>query len=355
MPIVLNQAKREVLIYDDIGWDVTARGIVEELRAFDGKDITVRINSPGGSVFDGIAIYNAMKNYEGTVSVFIDGIALSMASGIAMAGDTVEMADNALMMIHDPSAFVVGTEDDMASALQMLKASKQALTKAYVDKTGLDTDEVSQLMSAETWMTAEEAEEKGFADSIGGEVRIAASFSMPDSLKVPAAMVGPLANAIFSNPSDPKTEQPKMADKPQDHTPQPATLDQLLNLAGADNDFAVEQLKIGATLEQALNALNAHLMKRSDDAVTAQKAAEDAAKAAADAAAESAKKKKTPGQDPVSNDGADDDGFGDDPLATFNKLMADQREKGVPSLTAYRNVHRQNPGLIESLREKATA
>ena len=105
----------EVAIYDEIGaYGVSAKGFLAELGALpEGTPVDLRLNSPGGSVFDAVAIHNAIKRHEGTVTVWIDGIAASAASYIAMAGDEIVMPENAFLMIHDPAGLVMGTAEDM--------------------------------------------------------------------------------------------------------------------------------------------------------------------------------------------------------------------------------------------------
>ena len=120
----------EVSIYDEIGaYGVSAKSFLDELGALPGDGpLTLRLNRPGGSVFDAVAIYNALKRHSGPVTVWIDGIAASAASYIAMAGDEVVMPQNAFLMIHDPSGLVVGTAEDMramAEALEKIKGQHQ--------------------------------------------------------------------------------------------------------------------------------------------------------------------------------------------------------------------------------------
>ena len=112
----------EVLIYDEIGaYGVSAKGFLAELGALpDGVPIDLRLNSPGGSVFDAVAIFNALTRHTGTVTVWIDGIAASAASYIAMAGDEIVMPENAFLMIHDPSGLVMGTAADMRDMAETL-------------------------------------------------------------------------------------------------------------------------------------------------------------------------------------------------------------------------------------------
>ena len=189
----------EILIYDFIGEDffgggVTAKGLIDELNAL--KDITelnVRINSPGGDVFDGIAIHNALQRHKATVNVHIDGLAASIASIIAMAGDTIIMAENALMMIHNPHGFAIGDAAEMRKTGDLLDKAKESLVNTYESRVGENTSrtEIETMMDEETWFTAQEAVESGFADEIGNAVKIAAHFDLsklnyhqvPDNLK----------------------------------------------------------------------------------------------------------------------------------------------------------------------------
>lgn len=160
----------EILIYDEIGfWGVTARDFMQQLAAIDAPTLRVRINSPGGDVFDGLAIYNALENYPGTVECYVDGLAASAASFIALAGDSVTMAPNAFMMIHKAWGFVIGNSDEMMETAGLLAKVDAQLAALYAEETGKPADEIMALMAAETWFTAEEAKAAGFADAIAGE------------------------------------------------------------------------------------------------------------------------------------------------------------------------------------------
>ena len=134
------------------------------------KTIKVKIHSEGGSVFAGLAIYNALKEHSATIGVKIDALAASIASVIAMAGDTVEMPRNAFIMIHNPWTYAIGEEKDMVKAAEILGKLKGSLIGVYNDKTGIDTEDLSVMMNEETWLTAEESIKYGFADTITGEV-----------------------------------------------------------------------------------------------------------------------------------------------------------------------------------------
>ena len=170
----------EVVIYDEIGaYGVSAKGFLAELGALpDATPLALRLNSPGGSVFDAVAIYNAIKRHTGTVTVWIDGIAASAASYIAMAGDEIVMPENAFLMIHDPAGLVMGTAIDMRAMAEALDKIKGSLLQGYAAKSGRPQEEIAPLMAAETWLDAKDALDLGFADRIAEPVRIAARFDV---------------------------------------------------------------------------------------------------------------------------------------------------------------------------------
>lgn len=180
----------EVLIYDEIGaYGVTAKGFLAELGAM-ANDVAIdlRLNSPGGSVFDAVAIFNALKRHAGEITVWIDGIAASAASYIAMAGDSVVMPQNAFLMIHDPSGLVVGTAADMRSTAEALDKVKGSLIQGYAAKSGKPDGEIAALMAAETWLDAEEALALGLIDRIAEPVKLAASFDIARFRNAPAEL-----------------------------------------------------------------------------------------------------------------------------------------------------------------------
>ena len=169
----------EILIYEEIGdgWlgGISAKQFAEDVKKLtDVSNINVRINSEGGSVFDGHAIYNTLKNHKARITVDIDGLAASIASIIAMAGDEIRMAENGFMMIHDPWVVAAGTADELRSQADVMDKVQEKLVNTYVKRTGGTAEEISQWMADETWMNAEEALERGFVDSITEETRMAA-------------------------------------------------------------------------------------------------------------------------------------------------------------------------------------
>ena len=160
--LFLNGTIAEDSWFDD---DVTPQVFKEELVSGCG-DITVWINSPGGDCVAAAQIYNMLREYEGNVTVKIDGIAASAASVIAMAGDKVLMSPVSMMMIHNPMTIAFGDSGEMQRAIDMLASVKDSIINAYELKTGLSRTKLAHLMDAETWMDAGKAVELGFADSI---------------------------------------------------------------------------------------------------------------------------------------------------------------------------------------------
>ena len=202
----------ELLIYEGIGeYEVSAKSFAADLKALgDTKEISVRINSPGGNVFDGCTIYNLLKQHEAEVTVHIDGFCASIASVIAMAGDKIIMADNALMMIHDPWSIAVGSADDFRAEADILDKVKQSLLTTYEARTGMSRDEISAMMSDETWLDAEEAKTFGFIDESVEPLLAAASIK--ENIK------GDFAKNVPMNYMDKLTEKLEVPGAPVEET-----------------------------------------------------------------------------------------------------------------------------------------
>jgi ATP-dependent Clp endopeptidase proteolytic subunit ClpP len=156
-----------VRIYDEI-WDlgVNALDLAADLDGIDADHIRVEINSPGGSVFDGIAIYNALRNHPAHVTTRVDGIAASIASVIAQAGDTRIMVTGSQMMIHNAWGMTVGDRQDHTDMAGVLAQQDEVIASIYAARSGKPADEFRALMDAETWLTAERAVEAGLADEV---------------------------------------------------------------------------------------------------------------------------------------------------------------------------------------------
>lgn len=167
-----NKKEAEILLYGVIGddgyWDeVTSKEFADQLKEVeDATIIAVRINSPGGDVFAGQAIYSMLKRCKAQIVVYVDGLAASIASLVAMAGDKVIMPKNSMMMIHKPWTISAGNANDMRQQADTLDKVEESMLAAYVEKTGLAEDEIKQLLADETWLTASMALDKGFCDEI---------------------------------------------------------------------------------------------------------------------------------------------------------------------------------------------
>ena len=185
----------EIWLYDQIGssfWGdgVTDKVFQKELTAL-GKvsTINLRINSPGGDVFQGTTIYNLLKSHPARVVVDIDGLAASIASIIAMAGDEIRIAGNAMMMIHDPQGMAVGDASEMRRTAALLDQVKGNLADTYASRTGNLRASVEGWMADETWLTADAAVQMGFADAVTKEQTVSAQFGMLTAYRnLPAAL-----------------------------------------------------------------------------------------------------------------------------------------------------------------------
>ncbi|WP_341674952.1 ClpP-like prohead protease/major capsid protein fusion protein [Niveibacterium sp. SC-1] len=222
-------ASAEVFIYGDIGeswWEetVSAKDFVRDIAALNVSALTVRINSFGGSVPDGIAIYNALKRHAATVTIAIDGVAMSIASLIAMAGDTVEMAENAMLMIHAPWSYVAGNAPELREAADMLDQYAAAMSTSYAAKTGRDQAEMLALVTdgKDHYFTAAEALAGGFIDSVVSAMPVAAHAafasqltrfkSLPAALRqAPAAAAAPSQEIQMDPKETPKAAGPEVA------------------------------------------------------------------------------------------------------------------------------------------------
>jgi ATP-dependent Clp protease protease subunit len=177
-----SEEKAELLLYGEIassswwGDEVTPKEFNKDLEALgDVSEIKVFINSNGGDVFAGQAIYSMLKRHKAQVIAYVDGLAASIASVIAMAADIVVMPKNSMLMIHNPWTMGVGEAADFRKLADDLEKIRESIIVTYQAKSGLDREEVIRLMDAETWLSAEEALQMGFADQLEEEKLIAAS------------------------------------------------------------------------------------------------------------------------------------------------------------------------------------
>ena len=167
----------QILLFDYVGWPYNdPRDLVHALA--DMGDVTVRINSPGGDVFDGASIFNALSSHKGNVTTRIEGLAASIASVIAMAGKKVQAYDNTLMMIHNAWTIVIGNQYEMRDVADLLEKIDGNILDAYQKKTKMGKRDIAEMMKNTTWMTAKEAKDKGFVDAIVDGKSVRADFNL---------------------------------------------------------------------------------------------------------------------------------------------------------------------------------
>lgn len=219
----------EVFIYDEIGrWGIDAQSFIQALRAHKGKAINLRINSPGGGVFDGAAIYNALRSHGGRIESHVEGLAASMASVIALAGDTVEMAKNAFFMIHNPWVIAIGDSAILRKRAELLDKIRDTMLGTYSAKSGRDFETIRHWMDEETWFGADAAKEAGFCDVVGDEMKVAACFDLaafgyhPPAALAAAAGDGGEASNAGTPPAEPAAP-PAPPAEPAPETPAPPT------------------------------------------------------------------------------------------------------------------------------------
>lgn len=183
----------EIIIYDVIGWPfIEADVFVRELAGIKAKSIKLRINSPGGDVFDGMAIFNALKDHPARITTQIDGLAASMASVIALSGDEVTAHKNSMMMIHNACVVVAGDRHLLGDvATNILEKIDGNILDIYYGKAGSGKRDLRQMMDDETWLTATEAKQKGLIDRVVESATHArAQFSLSMYANVPDGLEG---------------------------------------------------------------------------------------------------------------------------------------------------------------------
>jgi ATP-dependent Clp protease, protease subunit len=240
-------------IYDDIGmWGVTARDFIAELRNFSG-DLELEVSSLGGSVFEGVAIYNALKRYreqEGnSLTVRVMGVAASIASYIAMAGGKIVMPANTYLMVHKPWGGVAGNADEMRDYADVLDKIEGSLIGAYASRSGKSEDEIRTLLAEDTWMTAQEAVDAGFADEVVEAIEVESSY---EAERLPENLRQVFAASQDDLPADPPADDEKpTSDDEQQAAAKPFAEDaQALITAAGLQDHAVPIILACADVEQ---------------------------------------------------------------------------------------------------------
>ena len=167
-----SEEEHSISIYDVIGQDpwsgegVTTKRIAAALRSVNGADVTVNINSPGGDMFEGLAIYNLLRDYSGKVTVKVLGLAASAASIIAMAGDEIRIARAGFLNIHNCWVVALGNRQDLMEVASRLEPFDQAMAEIYASRTQSQLSAMQQLMDADTWLNGSAAVEQGFCDDL---------------------------------------------------------------------------------------------------------------------------------------------------------------------------------------------
>ena len=253
----------ELILFGTVGGDAffddgfEAREVVTALAKLKG-DITVRINSWGGVVSDGVAIHNALKNHKGKVTVQVDGIAASAASVIAMAGDEIIVPENSTLMVHNASSITIGTKADHFKQAEVLDKFDGQLAGIFAERTGLSKDGVSMLMNAETWMTGSEAVAKGFADSAPGsdktpeiDARVLMYANAPKHLKAIAKNQAGFTAHKSNGPVANNEKESEMTDETKAAAEAVAKKEAEVKVKAAAEDKAKAVAKATADAEQA--------------------------------------------------------------------------------------------------------
>lgn len=242
------EGENSISIFDVIGADfwgdgVTASRIAGALRSMNGGAVTVNINSPGGDMFEGLAIYNLLREYEGKVTVKVLGLAASAASIIAMAGDEVQIGRGAFLMIHNCWVYAMGNRHDLAQIAADMAPFDKAMSDIYQARSGLDSAAIDKMMDGETYIGGSEAVEKGFADTLLSADEIA------DDDESPAAALRKL-DALLAKTNTPRAERRKLLKALSGGTPGAATKNN--GMPGATDQIQPDTL---SSLQNALAAL----------------------------------------------------------------------------------------------------
>ncbi|GGR61409.1 head maturation protease, ClpP-related [Streptomyces aurantiogriseus] len=222
----------EVMLYDEVGgwYGATADQFIADLRGVTAPNLRVRINSPGGSVFEGIAIANALRSHPANITVQVDGIAASIASVIAMAGDRIEMAPNTMLMIHDASGVCLGNAADMEEMAELLDLISDNIADAYAQRAGGTREQWRERMKAETWYLPEDAVENGLADEAVQAPKAAETVEPQEEDEPDMARAWDLAAYGYQGPQQPE-QKPTLT----------------IDIAAALGEKFVEQLRAAVT------------------------------------------------------------------------------------------------------------
>lgn len=366
MPKTLRLDIHDFIGADSLGEGVSSKSVINDLRDNeDAEEIIVSVNSPGGVVFDAIAIYNELKTHDALVTVHVVGLAASAASLVAMAGDRVLMGRGAALMIHRASGMAMGNAKDMEKMGETLEGIDAQIIDIYAERTGMDAEQIEQWMDQETWFDGTAATQHGFADGL------LADDDDAEDLAVAAYQRGLVLNMTFKNTppafvrdkgkESPSAARPNATGAANHHNrgegipmsgetqlkpdattseraqaePKGATLQQLkAALPKADSDFVLSCLESEMTIHDALQSYVA----RQDDLLADQEAKIKAQAVEAPP--------KRPGFKAEEDGGEANDPQKDfDPIQKWNALVADNKKRGLSIKMAVREAVRHDPDL----------
>ena len=267
------ESASDLFVYDMIGaGGITAKNVVDDLgKIGNSTPVNLRINSAGGDVFEGIAMYNSLKKHEGNISVEIEGLAASMASIIMLAGDSITASENSLIMIHNPSIGIQGESKDLSKKAELLDKIKTQMVDIYTSKTGLDEKEVIKMMDNETWLTAQEAKDYGFIDNVGGAISVAANTKLEVFATAPKWVLDTINNpkkSVMDSIVETLTNLTKKITGFKEATPEGVRIldedsikNELVNLSQEISNFAsvndelIDTLSLVATQEEEIKSM----------------------------------------------------------------------------------------------------
>lgn len=255
---------QELCLYGPIGYPgITARQVKEQLASFDQSgELVVRIDSEGGSVFDGLSIHDAIAAWPGDVRVVVESSAFSIASFIAMAGDSIDITENGYLMLHNPYTLTEGDQEDLQKQADLLGKLKDSMVAAYANKTGKTTEEVEAVMRAETWLDAREAHASGFVDSILPTAR--------KSVAV-ARFKGNMPERVIQSLNDSGDPSGETADQKEQHqmssNPKPVATVKFIQarFGKASSDFIVKAVAAEMTEDQVAEMYYSEMVKENEE------------------------------------------------------------------------------------------
>lgn len=214
----------DVYLYGEVGWEIMAGDVIQQLGSITATDVTVHLNSPGGDVFEGQAIRNQLLDYPARIEMRVDALAASIASVIAMAGDRIVMNRQARMMVHDASGLVIGDADDMRAMAEVLDAVSDDIAAVYAARAGGTTVSWRDVMRAETWFSAEETVAAGLADEAIPNSRPGADEDAAADSDAESGSESPAGTAVAARVHVPAATRPPHSD-PAAAAPKPVQFD----------------------------------------------------------------------------------------------------------------------------------